>query len=220
DTSSDSEGSGAKCTDMVNDSTLVIAKKTRWYRKWHRRIGLFVMVFLLIISITGILLVWKKNSGGRLLADTQKGTSTTLIQWKSFDELATAAKAAVRKKHGQDVSVEISRIDARPDKGMVKVIFEGHYHAVQLDATTANVLLYEERRADFIEQIHDGSILDNLFSSNGYSKLIYGSFAGLGLLLLTISGFWLWYNPKRITKKKRMGRVSAVPDTASAKDDA
>ncbi|HTE28108.1 PepSY domain-containing protein [Flavitalea sp.] len=188
---------------MSNDSTLIIAKKTRWYRKWHRRVGLFVIIFLLVISVTGILLVWKKNSNGQILADSKTGSSTSLTDWKSYDALAADAKTALRSKYGNDVSVEISRIDARPDKGMVKFIFEGHYHAIQLDASTGRVLHYEERRADFIEQIHDGSIIDNLAGTKGYAKLIYGTIASLGLLILTISGFWLWYNPKRITKKKR-----------------
>ncbi|RYD69922.1 MAG: PepSY domain-containing protein [Sphingobacteriales bacterium] len=196
---------------MSDGSTTTIAKKTRWYRKWHRRIGLFVIVFLLIISLTGILLVWKKNSNGALLADSKTGSSTSLADWKSFDQLALVATEAMRDKYGKDIPVIISRMDARPDKGMVKVIFEGHYHAIQLDATTAKVLLYEERRADFIEQIHDGSIIDNLIGSKGYAKLLYGSIAGLGLLILTISGFWLWYNPKRITKKKRSTMAPSAP---------
>ena len=187
---------------MSNDSSVVIAKKTRWYRKWHRRVGLFCITFLLIIAVTGLLLVWKKNSSGVLLADSKKGKSTIIADWLSFDSLAVNATAALRSRHGDSISIVISRIDARPDKGMVKFLFEDHYHAIQLDATTGKVLHFEERRADFIEQIHDGSIVDNLLGSNGYFKLLYGSLAGLGLLILTISGFWIWYNPKRIKKSR------------------
>jgi uncharacterized iron-regulated membrane protein len=187
---------------MSNAPSVVISKKTRWYRKWHRRVGLFCIAFLMIIAVTGLLLVWKKNSKGVLLADSKKGKSTIIADWLSFDSLATNAAAALRSRHGDSISTVISRIDARPDKGMVKFLFEGHYHAIQLDATTGKVLHFEERRADFIEQIHDGSIVDNLLGSNGYFKLLYGTLAALGLLILTISGFWIWYNPKRIKKSR------------------
>ena len=196
---------------MLNDSTTATAKKTRWYRKWHRRVGLFAMIFLLIISLTGILLVWKKNTNGRLLANSQMGSSLSLSHWISFDSLASNAISAIRGRYGNNISTVISRIDARPDKGMVKIIFEEHYHAIQLDAATGKVLLYEERRADFIEQLHDGSIIDNLINGKGYGKLIYGTTAGAGLLLLTISGFWLWFNPKRIIKRKRMKDTPGRP---------
>jgi uncharacterized iron-regulated membrane protein len=187
---------------MMNDETTIIARKTRWYRKWHKRIGIFSLLILLVISISGLLLIWKKNSNGLLLADSRKGSSTELSDWISFKAMSDAATAALKARYGDSISLKISRIDARPDKGMVKVIFEEHLHAIQLDATNGRILHYEERRADFIEQIHDGTFIDNIFGTKGYAKLIYGTVAGLCLAVLTISGFWIWYNPKRIKKAK------------------
>ncbi len=87
---------------------------------------------------------------------------------------------------------------------MVKIVFADHYWAVQLDASTGQILHIEKRRADFIENLHDGSYFDKLTGNDGQVfKLGYTSIMGLSLLMLTISGFWLWYNPKRIRKKKQ-----------------
>jgi hypothetical protein len=93
-------------------------------------------------------------------------------------------------------------MDIRPEKGVIKVSFKRNYFEVQLDGTTGNVLAIQQRNSDIIEQIHDGTILDNVIYANGYFKLTYTSVLGLGLLFLTLSGFWLWYNPRRIRKLK------------------
>lgn len=183
--------------------TKTVAKRTRWYRKIHRYIAIAAFFFLLMISVTGLLLIWKKNSGGYLLADSQKGSSTDLGQWLSFDSLRAIAVTILHDSISPDLSPKLNRIDARPDKGMVKFVFEEHYWAIQLDGATGKVLHLERRRADFIENLHDGSFFDKF--TGGFFKISYGSFVGLSLLLLTITGFFLWINPRRMRKKKREG---------------
>lgn len=180
--------------------TKTVAKQTRWYRKIHRYIAIASFFFLLLISVTGLLLIWKKNSGGYLLADSRKGSSTELGQWLSFDSLQHIAVTTLQDSISPVLSSKINRIDARPDKGMVKFVFEEHYWAIQLDGATGKVLHLEKRRADFIENLHDGSYFDKF--TGGFFKIGYGSFVGLSLLLLTITGFYLWWNPKRIRKQK------------------
>src|SRR5688572_9353920 len=179
-----------------------VAKQTRWYRKIHRYIAIASFFFLLMVSISGLLLIWKKNTGGYLLAESHKGSTPELSQWLSFDSLQKIAAATLRDSVSPGLSPKLNRIDDRPDKGMVKFVFEEHYWAVQLDGATGRVLHVERRRADFIENLHDGSFFDKF--TGGFFKLSYGSFVGLSLLLLTITGFYLWINPKRIRRKKRV----------------
>ena len=99
-------------------------------------------------------------------------------------------------------------MDARPDKGMIKILFKQHFMAIQLDGTTGAVLFIETRRADWIEKLHDGSLLDHYagFSEQPF-KLVYTGLLGLCLLFLTVSGFWLWVNPKRIRKHKELHKT-------------
>jgi hypothetical protein len=89
----------------------------------------------------------------------------------------------------------------RPDKGMVKFVFAEGYWGIQLDGSTGELLHIERRRSDFIENIHDGSILDYVFNTDGeYFKLFYTTIMGLSLLLFTITGFWLWVGPKQMRR--------------------
>src|SRR5688572_382527 len=179
-----------------------IAKSTRFYRKIHKWIGTFLFVFFFIISVTGLLLGWKKHSGGLILPKTEKGISTDLKTWLSYDSLHSIALLALSDSLSPELSPTLDRIDARPDKGIVKFVFKDHYTEIQLDCTTGNVLAVNQRTSDIIEQIHDGSILDfYVGTGDGQIKLGYTTITGLSLLLLTVTGFFLWYNPIRIRSR-------------------
>jgi uncharacterized iron-regulated membrane protein len=76
--------------------TKEIAKSTRIYRKIHKWIGSFLFVFFFIISVTGLLLGWKKHSGGIILPKTESGISNDLKTWLSYDSLNTLAIQTLR----------------------------------------------------------------------------------------------------------------------------
>ncbi|KAF5038459.1 hypothetical protein DSECCO2_554110 [anaerobic digester metagenome] len=87
---------------------------------------------------------------------------------------------------------------------MVKFIFKQHFTGIQIDGATGNLLHIEKRRSDYIEKIHDGSILDYYFETDTeWIKLTYTSLMGLALMMFTITGFYLWYQPKVIKKLPR-----------------
>ena len=177
------------------------ARVLRVIRKIHRLTGIFLFFFFLIIGLTGLFLGWKKHSGGYLLANTYQGTSTNINNWLPTDSLMRLAKHYILQSNGTETSTEIDRIDIRPDKGIVKFIFKENYNAVQLDASNGRLLHIEKRRADFIEHIHEGTIVDRMFGlQNGQFKLFYTTLMGLALITFSITGFWLWYGPKRMHK--------------------
>lgn len=85
---------------------------------------------------------------------------------------------------------------------MVKFIFKDHFWGLQLDGATGQLLHIEKRRSDFIKKIHDRSILDYYFgTTSDQIKLSYTLIMGFALLTFTITGFWLWYGPKRMRKR-------------------
>lgn len=95
-------------------------------------------------------------------------------------------------------------MDVRPAKGIVKVRFEEHFTELQLDIYSGEVVSVRQRTSDIIEKIHDGSILDFLIRTNNDEiKLVYASLTSLGLMLLSISGFYLWFYPRQIKRTKR-----------------
>ena len=179
------------------------AKVLKIARKIHRTTGAFLFAFFFVVACTGLLLGWKKNSGGLILAKTHQGSSADLKEWLPIHILHGKAIAVLRESVSPDLSLELERIDIRPDQGAVKFVFTEHYWGVQLDGATGEVLHLERRRADFVENVHDGSILDYLAGTSGEKiKLAYTSVMGVALLTFTTTGFWLWYGPKRFRAKR------------------
>jgi uncharacterized iron-regulated membrane protein len=88
-------------------------------------------------------------------------------------------------------------MDVRPSKGIVKVLFEKGWWEVQVDGATAEVLSIKRRNSDWIEQLHDGSII-----SDGF-KLVSMNVLGIGLLLMIFTGWYLWYGPRKYRRLKR-----------------
>jgi uncharacterized iron-regulated membrane protein len=178
------------------------AKVIRFFRWLHRKVALALFVFFLLIAVSGILLGIKKHAG--LLAPTHKGTSSDLSTWVSVDSLKNASIRYLADSVSPALSNEIDRIDIRPDKGTVKIVFKGHYTGLQLDGSNGRLLLIEKRKSDFIEDLHDGSILDDLIgTSDEQIKVGYTIVMGLSLLLLILSGLWLWYGPKRLRQSRK-----------------
>lgn len=182
------------------------AQLIRVFRWIHRKLAIFLFVFFLIMSVSGLLLGIKKQT--HLLAPTQKGTSPDLSKWLSFDSLRKNAVIYLRDSVDASLSPELDRMDVRPGNGIVKFSFRDHYRGLQLDGVTGRLLSVETRRSDFIEQIHDGSIVDRVFGlGKDQVKLSYNIIMGLSLSMLVITGFWLWYGPKRLRKHRRASHI-------------
>ncbi|MDE3741899.1 PepSY-associated TM helix domain-containing protein [Maribacter polysaccharolyticus] len=179
------------------------AQTLRIFRKIHRLTGAALFIFFFFVSITALLLGWKKHSNGVLLPETYVGSSTDLKQWLPLDSLHIKAIAVLHDSVSPSLSTKLDRIDVRKGKGTVKFVFDEHFWGIQLDGATGEVLHVDKRYSDVIENIHDGSILDKYFNtSDGQIKVVYTSIMAIALLIFTITGFWLWYGPKRMRKSK------------------
>lgn len=173
-------------------------------RKIHRTLGISLFALFLFVSLSGLFLGWKKNSGGYILPKTHRGSTTELSQWLSIDSLQHIAQKTLSDSVSPNLSTQLDRIDVRPAKGMLKFRFEDQHWSIQLDGATGQVLNIGRRHSDWIENVHDGSILDDVFgTSNGVFKLIYSTIMGVSLLGFTLTGFWLWYGPKRMRQNRR-----------------
>lgn len=170
-------------------------KRLRNFRVYHRILGIGLCILLFISAITGFFLGWKKNVD-LLQPPTQKGATTELMDWLPLDTLAVIAQAEFQSTFPEMGANPIDRMDVRPQKGIVKVIFEKGWWEIQLDGSTGAVLSFAKRHSDWIEQIHDGSIISDAFKLGSMNLL------GLGLLILIITGTWLYYGPKVIRKKR------------------
>ncbi|WP_224995609.1 PepSY-associated TM helix domain-containing protein [Cesiribacter sp. SM1] len=184
-----------------------IAKQTRFYRNLHKWVAIPLLLFMLLIGVTGLLLGWKKQTS--LLPPTQNTTASAATGWISLDSIQHIALNYSSVALGK--SSEIDRIDVRPAKGVAKVRFADHFTELQIDGKTGTILSVSHRTSDLIEMIHDGSIVEYLVGTGTDGvKLLYTTLVSIGLILLSISGFWLWYNPKRIRKAKTSAKVQTA----------
>jgi uncharacterized iron-regulated membrane protein len=174
----------------------------RKFRKWHKFLGTSLALLLVISALTGILLSLKKEVA-IIQPPTTKGINTDLNNWLSIDEIDAIARRALYTAHPEQRQNPIDRLDIRPSKGIAKVLFDKGYWEVQIDGTTGEVKSIARRHSDWIEAVHDGSIISELF------KLIAMNVLGIGLLMLITTGLWLWYGPKKIRwlKKKYRGII-------------
>jgi uncharacterized iron-regulated membrane protein len=173
-----------------------IVGRIRTSRKWHHKLSVVMAILLLISAITGLLLGWKKQVDW-LQPGTQRGEAGELVDWKPISELSEAAVIAFRQNAGPDANAEVDRMDVRPSKNVVKVRFEYEDYEVQVDGITGKVLNVGNRTADWIERIHDGSIVSDLF------KLISMNLLSFGVFIMTITGLWLYFGPKRYRAQRR-----------------
>ncbi|MEQ9299043.1 MAG: PepSY-associated TM helix domain-containing protein [Cyclobacteriaceae bacterium] len=172
-----------------------ISHQTRDWRKVHHYFGLAVALFLLISSITGILLSLKKDVE-IIQPPTQKGGTKNMAEWKAMHELEEISTRALTEHLGY--LTELDRVDIRPDKGVAKFQYLPGYWEVQVDGSSGEVLMIEKRYSDLIEKIHDGSIISDLF------KLVSMNLLGFGVIVMIATGLWLWYGPFKIRKLKKL----------------
>ncbi|MCL5244893.1 PepSY domain-containing protein [Cellulophaga sp. 20_2_10] len=174
-----------------------LAKSTRLYRKLHKTIAIVLVFFILLISVTGALLAWKKE------LYLQPPTSKIAHNNKALVPLEIIEQNAIAYIDSLQLSTTINRIDYRPTKGIAKVSFEDHFTELQINCYTGKIVSAKQRTDTIIEMIHDGSILDFLIKNNTSAfKLFYSSIIALGLIFISVSGIILWINPKKIKKIK------------------
>ncbi|MDF2158246.1 PepSY-associated TM helix domain-containing protein [Algoriphagus sp. CAU 1675] len=181
---------------MADSPVQTKVKSLRWYRQYHKWFGLALILFFFLIGITSILLAWKKKV--ELLPPTQK-TKVESGTWILPSQMVRIGEEEMEKL-GRDP--EVDRIDIRPDKGIAKVTFKTHFTEVQVDGFSGEVLSVGTRHSDWIEKVHDGSIVDFYLNGDEGAKLTYSTLTSLGLIFLSFSGFFLWYYPKLIRRLK------------------
>ena len=151
----------------------------------HLWLGLLATGVVLLVSVTGVLLNHKRPLG--LMPDVAHAPSGPFESALPLAELARRAEAAV----GPDVAAAgIDRMDVRPGDGLVKVRFDDRtVREVDLDLNTGRVLHVGERNDVFLEKLHSGEIF-------GDGWILLSDFAAVILIVLLVSGYWIWLYPR------------------------
>jgi len=172
-------------------------KASVWNRKIHRMGAILIAVPLLIVIVSGILLLLKKDVAW-IQPPTQRGVGTSPTI--SFERVLEAARGVeeARIESWDDVD----RLDVRPGKGVVKVRAKSSWE-VQVNTETGDVLHVAYRRSDWIESIHDGSFFHRL------AKLWLFLPSAVVLLGLWGTGMYLFFLPRLAKRRNRRRREAA-----------
>lgn len=169
-------------------------------RKIHYWIGFGVALPLLVIIVSGLLLQLKKQWSWVQPVEQRGSASAPAID---FAEIL----AALESVPGMGVQSwdDVQRLDVRPDRGVAKAWLRNGWE-VQVDLGNGHVLHSAYRRSDLIESLHDGS-----FFGGDWVKLGLFLPTGVVLLLLWLSGLWLWWIPFRARRLKAARKRLAEP---------
>lgn len=169
-------------------------------RKVHYWLTIFIALPLLITTLTGIMLHFKKQIAW-IQPVEKKGTKGEAKL--SLPELLDTCKKV------EEISVkswdDIARVDFRPSKGLIKVTTKGDYE-IQVDAVTGEVLQTAYRRSDIIEAFHDGSWF--------HDQVKFWIFmpTGIALLVLWVTGMYLFWLPI-VVKWNRKKKAKAIANS-------
>lgn len=165
-------------------------------RKIHYWVGAVVALPVLVILLSGIVLQLKKHW---TWVQPPEVRGTGKVPAIDFD--AVLAAVASVPELGVESWEDINRLDVRPSRGMLKATLHNGWE-VQVDLGTGQVLQTAYRRSDLIEAIHDGS-----FFGGTVARLGVFLPSGVALLLLWLTGLWLFWLPFSAKRKRRRAHL-------------
>ena len=87
-------------------------------------------------------------------------------------------------------ATDVDRMDIRPDDGLIKIRFsDERVTEVTVDLYSGRVLHIGERNDQFLERLHSGEIF-------GATWVLLSDAGAILLLVIMVSGYWLWLFPK------------------------
>jgi hypothetical protein len=156
----------------------------RWMFHGHLWLGIVTTAIVVVLAISGILLNHKRPLG--LMPEVEHAPTGAFENAMSLAQLVDAATAAAPAAGAAGVD----RMDVRPRDGLVKVRFRDDVVTeVTLDIADASVLHVGERNDVFLEKLHSGEIF-------GDNWVLLSDLGAVALLILIVSGYWLWLFPR------------------------
>lgn len=170
----------------------------RTLRLIHYWLTAFTLVTVAMVATTGILLSLKKDFD--VLQPPSAAARAPGLPATPLDRLVVA----VAKRSGDSELSwrDIDRIDVRPDDGLAKVILNDRTE-YQVDLHTLEVLQTGYRTSDFLETLHDFSVLGS------WGKYLLALPTGIALLVLWATGAYMFIKPLLVKRRKRRAKASA-----------
>ena len=176
-------------------------KTSVFLRKAHNWASIVIALQMMLVVSTGLLLLLKKDVDW-IQPPTERGVASDVVPSASVETMFDAARS-VPELELTDWR-DLSRVDFKPGKGVVKFVAANNWEA-QIDTETGEVLAVSYRRSDIIESLHDGAFFGD------WVKLWLFFPSALALMFLTLSGVYLFIQPrmkKAEKKRKKAGKAA------------
>ncbi len=168
-------------------------KFSKLNRTVHNWLSIFVALPLLLVIVSGLFLMFKKDVDW-IQPPSIRGQSdaTPLVSHEELLRIATSVPQTAGLKW-----LDFDRIDYKADRGMVKFMTIDGWE-IQVDTTNGTILSVAERRSDFFEKLHDGTYFGDWVK---YYILIPSA---IFLFTLWMSGLYMFIYPyfKRAANKR------------------
>lgn len=170
----------------------------RTLRLIHYWLTAFTLVTVAMVAITGVLLSLKKDFD--VLQPPTAAASAPGLPATPLDRLLEGIAA----EPGRDALDwrDVDRIDVRPCDGLAKVILNDRTE-YQVDLNTLEVLQTGYRTSDFLETLHDFSVLGD------WGKYLLSLPTGIALLVLWGTGAYMFIKPLLVKRRKRRAKALA-----------
>ena len=172
-------------------------------RRVHYWLSAAVALPLLVVTVTGLLLQAKKQVAWVQPPESRPIGGPPAVAWGTLLAAARTAPGSAGARWE-----EINRIDIRPGRGLAKVQMKSGWE-VQVDLATWVALSKAYRRSDAIEAMHDGS-----FFAGDWTKLGVFLPSGIALLILLITGIWMFAHPLTARRRRNAGRPGSASGTS------
>lgn len=173
-------------------------KPYKFFWETHKWVGIGSSLLVLLISITGFLLLVKKDHAWIQPPTRWEAEAARSGPYITFDRLYEILFALDRPDLQSEK--DIDRIDFRPKQKVFKVRLKSDFQEVQVGAVTGTVFSQEKRWSDWIEGVHDGSML------GGWAHVWLMPAFAVCLFFLMASGLYLWSGPLLKRARKRRAR--------------
>ncbi|MEI7588367.1 MAG: PepSY-associated TM helix domain-containing protein [Chitinophagia bacterium] len=171
------------------------------FRSLHKQFASVLFVFFFLIGLTGCLLSFKSAFTKVIFENKLISAESKLARILPLDSLEKIATAVLNEKANTNFK-KSEKLEIKISKGTVLFYYKDAY-SIQINGASGAPILIEKKFGGVIQDIHDGAILDGLFANKlSLSKKVYSIIMGLSLLLLTITGTYMWYKPKMLKNKR------------------
>ena len=162
-----------------------------WLRfnwRFHLIGGIVVAAYVILLSVTGVLLNHKRELG--LMIEPVKILESESVARRTPNALAIIVDAGLRQRQSErpEVTVDNLRfVDYRPLSGYAKLRFKDEWEVI-VDVYDSRIFSSSERRDVWVEQLHSGLLF-------GEGWTILSDAGAVMLILLSVNGIYLMALP-------------------------